>query len=349
MATVIIQKRKRKNFTSYMVFYKDNQTGEKKYYKTFRKFKEAQIAKQNLRSLIDNGEIRKVEESRIKIKLLSFQEVSEQKLVEWKKEFNKKKLSEATYNDYTVRLNVLKNFFGKKILCEVSKNDILEYQQHLLDKHSPATSNRYLFIIKQVIKHGLKINATKVDPSDGISYLNEDIHKRNKFITPTEIDRLIMASKATRAQYYLPALIYLGAEHGASKQEALNLKWSDIDFDFNGVGIIRLFRTKNKNERTEYLMPRTAQSLLDWKKHIEWARHRKKIKIKEAVFVFCRLDGTPIDRFDSAWNRVCTLAGIQDFHYHDLRHTFCSSLIVSGSDVGSRIKWWSQQRHFQSN
>jgi hypothetical protein len=46
-----------------------------------------------------------------------------------------------------------------------------------------------------------------------------------------------------------------------------------------GIGLIRLFRTKNNgNERTEYLMPRTKMALLEWKSHLEFMRHRKQIQ-----------------------------------------------------------------------
>ncbi len=316
-----------------MVFFKDPHTGQKKYYKSFRKYKEAQKAGQDLRALIDNGQVMEAEASRVRIKPMTFKEVVELKHCDWKKQYQRERLSKATFDDYALRLNVLNRKFGKRLLCDISKKDLLEHHQHLLVEHSPSTSNRYLFILKQVFKYGLEVNAIKFDPSADITYFNEDEHKRNKFLNPPEIDKLIAASQKTRAKFYMPALIYLGAEHGTSRQEALDLKWADIGFDFKGVGSIRLFRTKNKNERTEYLMLRTKQALLDWQKHLQWARHRKKIKVKDARFVFCRLDGTSITRFDSAWNRICKLAGIQGFHYHDLRHTFCSNLIISGSDI----------------
>ena len=66
----------------------------------------------------------------------------------------------------------------------------------------------------------------------------------------------------------MPALIYLGAEHGASKQEALSLLWKDINFDYKGVGLIKLFRSKNTHKLTELLMPRTREALLAWKDHL---------------------------------------------------------------------------------
>ncbi|HDZ91100.1 MAG TPA: site-specific integrase [Deltaproteobacteria bacterium] len=49
--------------------------------------------------------------------------------------------------------------------------------------------------------------------------------------------------------------------------------------------------------------------------------------------VFCRIDGTPIKRFDKSWHKALELAGIKDFHFHDLRHTFCSNLILSGAGL----------------
>ena len=80
-------------------------------------------------------------------------------------------------------------------------------------------------------------------------------------------------------------------------------------------------------------MPRTKAALLDWKKHLEYARKRRRIIKVKSDRVFCRLDGTPIKRFDTVWRRIRNKANISNFHFHDLRHTFCSSLILSGASL----------------
>jgi site-specific recombinase XerD len=97
--------------------------------------------------------------------------------------------------------------------------------------------------------------------------------------------------------------------------------------------MVRFFRTKNRRERTEYLMPPSRQALIDWRDHLKKMLHRKKIKGLKSDHVFCRLDGTPIKRFDKAWRKVCKEAGIKGFHFHDLRHTFCSNLLLAGSNL----------------
>jgi site-specific recombinase XerD len=80
-------------------------------------------------------------------------------------------------------------------------------------------------------------------------------------------------------------------------------------------------------------MPRTRQSLLDWKTHLEYMRHRRKVRAVKSDHVFCRIDGTPIKNFDRAWRAALKTTGISGFHFHDLRHTFCSNLLMAGGDL----------------
>ena len=232
-------------------------------------------------------------------------------------------------------MEILNRTLYSRLLCDISESEIMAYQQALFEAHSPAYANRNLFIIKQVFKTGMVEGALFEDPAEKVAYLSEKQHERNKFIFPEQITALIEASQKLRAKYYMPSLIYLGAEHGASRQEALSLRWKDVNFDFDGVGLIRLFRNKNKKERTEFLMPRTRQALFEWKHHQKWMRHRHRVKFnyEDTTLVFGHLDGRPRKRFDRAWRKICEIVGLEDFHYHDLRHTFSSNLLLSGSNL----------------
>jgi site-specific recombinase XerD len=64
-------------------------------------------------------------------------------------------------------------------------------------------------------------------------------------------------------------------------------------------------------------------------------RKRKTERVTEIKSdrVFTRIDGTPLRSFNKAWWACLREAGIKDFHFHDLRHTFCSNLILSGAGL----------------
>jgi site-specific recombinase XerD len=45
------------------------------------------------------------------------------------------------------------------------------------------------------------------------------------------------------------------------------------------------------------------------------------------------LNGTARKSFKSAWRMICRAVDLEDFHYHDLRHTFSSNLLLSGGNL----------------
>jgi site-specific recombinase XerD len=95
------------------------------------------------------------------------------------------------------------------------------------------------------------------------------------------------------------------------------------------------------------LMPRTKQALLQWQKHQAWTRHRKRIDSNGSALVFCRMDGRPIKGFRKSWLKICEIAGVEDFRYHDLRHTFCSNLLLSGASLKD-VKEMIGHRHLET-
>ncbi len=331
MATVQIQRRKNKNRVSYPLYFKNQYNGKKEYFKTFPKFKEAQQAANELRALLDSGRLPDNKSKRLNP--LSFIDVSKLLKMDWDSRLSRGDLSPKTHEDYCILLNKLNGVFGKKLLCQITKNDVELYRNAIASEFTKVTSNRYLFIIKQVFKKGLACNAVLKDPVHEIHKYSEKDHERKEFLLPKQLDRLLDAAQETKAKFYLPAIILLGAEHGAAKQEILDLNWHDIDFDYHGKGIIKLFRNKNKKKRTEFLMPRTKKVLLSWHEHLELKRKRLKILEPKSDRVFCRIDGTPINTFNKAWWNVLKKAKLKGFHFHDLRHTYASNLLLSGADL----------------
>jgi integrase len=62
-------------------------------------------------------------------------------------------------------------------------------------------------------------------------------------------------------------------------------------------------------------------------------RSRLKACEIESNSVFCRIDEIPLKSFYKAWRASLKEAGIEDFHFHDLRHTFASNMLLSGASL----------------
>ena len=125
MATVVIQKRERKEKNSYLIHYKDPVSFKTYYYKSFRKYKEAQKAAQNLRALIDNNQFVEIERNRKKIQPMTFEEVANLQAGVWERRFNQNDLSKETFEGYKVRIKVLNRDFGNNLMCEITKQTVI--------------------------------------------------------------------------------------------------------------------------------------------------------------------------------------------------------------------------------
>ena len=62
-------------------------------------------------------------------------------------------------------------------------------------------------------------------------------------------------------------------------------------------------------------------------------RKRSGIDVGDSELVFSHSDGSPIKCFNRAWWAALEVASIKDFHFHDLRHCFCSSILLSGGSL----------------
>jgi len=89
----------------------------------------------------------------------------------------------------------------------------------------------------------------------------------------------------------------------------------------------------NRNGCPECVGICTKAALLEWQNHQQIMWQKRRIEFPREGFVFSRIDGGHIKRFDKAWKAACKIAGFENFHFHDLRHTFCSNLLLSGAGL----------------
>jgi integrase len=115
-------------------------------------------------------------------------------------------------------------------------------------------------------------------------------------------------------------ILVLALNTGMRRGEILGLKWHDIDFKRD---IITLLDTKNGEKREVYMNEQVKTALIRVRKN------------PVSPYIFCDKDGKPYHDIRKSFWTVLRKSGIKDFHFHDLRHTFASHLVMSGIDLNT--------------
>lgn len=107
---------------------------------------------------------------------------------------------------------------------------------------------------------------------------------------------------------------------GARRTEILTMTWDKINFN-NKIAIVSNDIAKNGR----------ARSLLLNDEAIDLLRSRRLINRK---CVFVSSNNAPLKDIDRrSFNRATEICGIKDFHFHDLRHTWASWHVQSGTPL----------------
>jgi integrase len=123
---------------------------------------------------------------------------------------------------------------------------------------------------------------------------------------------------------FLKPIIAVALNTGMRQGEILNLKWPDID---SARGVISVRNTKNGQPR--YIPMNSFVKYI-----FENLRMMRKNIDNPNIFYYN--NDRPLTRFGlirGAFKRAVEKAGITDFHFHDLRHTFASHLVMAGADI----------------
>lgn len=211
----------------------------------------------------------------------------------------------AMYRFERFRLKQIEKFLGRKYLDKITVRDVDEYIVHRLGVVSSTTVNHELTCLHALINQAVKWKMTPVNPLGKLKKLKIP-PGRVRYLTLEEIGRLLKKL----ALHILPVVI-CALYTGMRKGEILALTWRDIDFRNN---IIHVGKSKNHERRDIPMAPQVKEVLLAIEKK------------EEKIF-------WNIGDFKKAWWAALRRAGIKDFKFHDLRHTFASYLVINGESI----------------
>ncbi len=149
-------------------------------------------------------------------------------------------------------------------------------------------------------------------PAMGLKLFNEDT-QRQRFLTEEEEQSLLGACRPDLRRVVLFAL-----HTGMRRGEIMNLRWTDVDAQ-NGVVTIPAARAKGRHDRFVMLNSVALSILEELPRPID----RKKL-------VFGNSKGNVDGNLGRRWTKALEKAGIEDFRFHDLRHTFATRLAMTG-------------------
>jgi len=183
----------------------------------------------------------------------------------------------------------------------------------------PASVVRYLAVLSHAftvavkewgwIEHNPVLKVTKPTEPRG----------RVRFLSEQERNALLTACRES-SNPWLYTCVVVALSTGMRKGELMGLTWQDVDLQ---AGRIVLQETKN-NERC--VVPLTGPALALLKDHA-------KVRRIDTDLLFPGHRGTaPID-LRTPWETALKRAGIEDFRWHDLRHSTASYLAMNGASI----------------
>jgi integrase len=197
----------------------------------------------------------------------------------------------------------------------------------------PRTVNLDVIALRVVLKRALEEGLIQRLPTEGLRPLKTTTPKR-ALVSSADLDALCKAAlTASKNGQQLSDYIRLMAYCGARRNEALALRWSDVDFAQEQLTIGAAGDTKNQTSRVVDFNPRLAAHLRDM------ATRRQ----PDSEYLFPspqRGDNdTPAKSLRDSLDLARLAAKLPGFRFHDCRHHFISMSVMAGVDFLTVAAW----------
>jgi len=220
-------------------------------------------------------------------------------------------------------LENIKAYFGEDTkLANIRYVDLETYGNNLRQKATKnktirdvASVNREIACLRHLFAKAVEWEMIERNPfNKGKTLVEKENNKRFRYLTENEITALL----GNCVNDYTRDVVTVTINTGMRKQEVLGLTWSQIR-----NGFIYLSKTKTDESRQIPINDDLAKLFKDIRKRNEL----------RSEYVFCDRDGKPFKDIKRSFHATLTKAGIEDFRFHDLRHTFASHFIMRGGSI----------------
>jgi integrase len=218
----------------------------------------------------------------------------------------------ATHEGDKAKLRWLQQFLRDKPLCEIDRELISRIAQTKAQEASPSTANRHLALIRTILRRACH-EWEWIDKVPKIRLYPEP-KRRIRWLTPEQVKTLLAELRPHQQD-----LVMFALSTGLRQSNVLHLEWSQVDLERKTAWI----HPDQAKARKAIHVPLNSVALAVILRQV--GKHPTR------VFTF---KGKPIAWANTrAWREALKRVGIEDFRWHDLRHTWASWLAQQGTPM----------------
>jgi integrase len=202
---------------------------------------------------------------------------------------------------------------------------------------APRTANLDVIVLRNVLNSALDDGLIAALPTLGIRPLKA-IAKKRPMLTPADFEKLLAAARTCgKNGAQLADYVLFLAYSGARCNEALQIKWTDVDFPGRLLCIGTDGSSKNSRARFVDFNPDLERHLMEMEGRrapdTEWLFPSPQRGAKDI----------PAKTLRESFEIARKNAGLEWVGFHDLRHFFASRAVMAGIDFKTTAEWMGHQ------
>ena len=194
--------------------------------------------------------------------------------------------------------------WGERELASISRRDVLDLLDSLVDRGNPIAANRVLAVVRKMFAWAVERDIIPASPVQKIKAPGKET-ERERVLTDEELVRVWRAAEAMSGA--AGGFVRLLILSGQRRDEVANMRWQDLDLE-KGLWTLPREATKGNRSHEVPLAPSAVEILGSLPRFGD--------------FVFTTTGDRPISGYSKIKARADKLAGIEeDWRFHDLRRT----------------------------